>query len=505
MTRPPELCREGPLDWSTGSGDQVWALFQAIVRHDQIEVERLLEEEPALVHAQCQYRTPLHFAVRDNNVPAARLLLSRGAFPLGLVTGEAFYSVALRRGYDEMAALLKDHLTHVLNAAPEGNAACEAIRERDVARAKTLLAESPELLQRGDATSNQPVHWATMSRQVELLAELLEIGADINARRADGARPIHLFNGDYHYRGWRDVPADAPKPREVLEFLIAHGARVDLNIACLLGDSERVRILVEADPSSVNRCGEYGGYYPGAGAPIKNACAGGHGEIVRYLLERGADPNLAEPGIAPRGQALMTAVSRGDIEIARLLLEHGADPNARVESSADVLSAAIREANQEMIDLLCSHGARRDLEILAYYNDLECAAAVLHVDSALAEDPPALRYAAEEGNLLFVKLLLRYRPDLAKQVSLAGQTREITEYLFAHGMPATRPDWLGITALHRFAQQGDAENTELFLERGADPSAVDDEYRLSPLGYAEHFGKTQIVDILKRHAERSGL
>ena len=45
-----------------------------------------------------------------------------------------------------------------------------------------------------------------MTRQIPMIDELLARGADINARRADGARPIQLTNGDYHYRGWRDVP-----------------------------------------------------------------------------------------------------------------------------------------------------------------------------------------------------------------------------------------------------------------------------------------------------------
>jgi hypothetical protein len=36
-----------------------------------------------------------------------------------------------------------------------------------------------------------------MTRQLEAIDELLRRGADITARRMDGARPIHLTNGDY--------------------------------------------------------------------------------------------------------------------------------------------------------------------------------------------------------------------------------------------------------------------------------------------------------------------
>ena len=34
--------------------------------------------------------------------------------------------------------------------------------------------------------------------------------------RPDGARPLNLTNGDYYYRGWRDVPPTALQRHEVL-------------------------------------------------------------------------------------------------------------------------------------------------------------------------------------------------------------------------------------------------------------------------------------------------
>lgn len=499
MRCPPELASDAPLLWSYGTGRQFWSVLQAIVGRDTPALRALLVEEPLLARAHFEYRTPLHFAVRENNVEAARLLLECGASPLGLVVDEPLYAKAVRQGWAEMAALLYEHLTQVLNAWPEGNAVCESLARRDWPVARERLERQPELLHRGDERGNQPIHFAVMSRQIEAIDYLLAAGAERNAARPDGARPMHLYNGDYHYRGWRDVPEDAPKPRAILDHLVAQGVTLDLNMACLLGDAARVREILHADPGALHRGNGYQSYYPGCGAPLKNACVRGDLELVRYLLDAGADPNLPEPEIAPQGHALMTAVSQGHHEIAALLLERGANPNARVESSADVLSAALRRQDSRLVELLCSYGARRDLEILAYYNDLETAAAVLHVQPALAQDPGALRCAAEEGHLGMIRLLLRYAPGLAGEVSLPGKTREITEYLFAHGMPATLPDWLGVTALHRLARQGDCENAELFLERGADPQAVDDELRMTPLGWAEHYRQAAIVDILKKY------
>src|SRR5205814_1188835 len=128
----------------------------------------------------------------------------------------------------------------------------------------------------------------------------------------------------------------------------------------------------------------------------RNAAAKGHIEVVKLLLERGANPNVPEEGIAPRGHALYAAVAGGYFEIAKLLLEHGADPSAPVESSADCLSRAINRGDQAMVDLLASYGAARSVEIMAYYGDVRTAAAVFAANPALADDPTALENAAGE-------------------------------------------------------------------------------------------------------------
>ena len=253
-----------------------------------------------------------------------------------------------------------------------------------------------------------------------------------------------------------------PPPPRSLAHLRARGAYCDIGTACHVGDLERVRELLDQDPSLANRVSDYVTYYLGSGAPLRNAAANGHLEIVRLLLERGADPNLREEGIAPHGHALYSAVANRHLEIARLLLEHGAFPNPEVESSADALSRAISNSDQPMIDLLCSHGAARALHLLAYSGDVQTAAAVLAANPALADDPDALVNAAGEGHEPFVRLLLRYQPDLPKRIafpawSVGARTRELNELLFEHGMNPSQPDWLHVTPLHQFARTGNVD------------------------------------------------
>ena len=203
-------------------------------------------------------------------------------------------------------------------------------------------------------------------------------------------------------------------------------------------------------------------------------------------------------------------------EIAKLLLEHGAYPSPPVESSADALSIAIRNSDAKMVELLCSYGSSRSVELLAYYGDVQTAAAVFAANPALANDPAALENAAGQGHEPFVRLMLRYQPDLATRIAVGvrsqgpqepAKTRELTELLFEHGMDPSQPDWLGITPLHQFARKCDVENAKIFIDHGADLHARDEDIRSTPLGWAAKFGKLPMVELLLERgsqAEPSG-
>jgi ankyrin repeat protein len=511
MIRPEALKKHEPLLWSTGTGTDVWDMFCAAITGDLETIKGLLAKDPSLVRCQHAYRTPLYFAVRENQVEVAAYLLDHGADPLGLAVNDTLLQIARDRGYREMEKLLEAKFAGLHGASPRGEAVAAAIRERDLAKVKSLLDAAPELLHAGDERGNQPIHWAAMTRQLDVMDELLARGTDLNARRQDGARPIQLTNGDYHFRGWRDVPQDWPiTPQQVLAHLRARGAYVDICTAASIGDLERVRELLDQDPALANRASEYVTYYLGSGTPLKNAAARGHSDIVRLLLERDADPNLPEEGIAPHGHALYSAVANKHHEIAKLLLEHGAYPNPEVESSADALSRAIGNSDQPMIALLCSYGAARAVHLLGYYGDVQTAAAVFAANPALADDPEALANAAGEGHEAFVRLMLRYRPDLPKRVTFPGwsvgaKTPELNELLFAHGMNPSQPDWLGSTPLHQFARKGDVANAALFVKHGANLHARDEDICSTPLGWAAKFGKRNMVEFLLQHGARPNL
>ena len=508
--RPEALKKDEPLVWAPGNGTDFWDLICAAATGDIDTARNLLEKDPDLIRSSYEYRRPLTFAVQENQLEMAAFLLEKGGDPVTSGTPDSLLTIASDRGHTKMHQLLEAALTGIPGGLPGGNAIAEVIKSRNLAALRKLLDESPGLLHATDQQTNQPIHWAVMTRQPEMIDELLSRGADINAKRFDGARPIQLVNGDYGFRGWmKDFPI---KPREILEHLRQKGAYIDICTASAIGDIGRVRQLLDEDPSLANKVSDYVTYYIGSGAPIKNAAARGHIEIVKLLLERGADPNLPEEGIAPRGHALHSAVNSNHIEIVQLLLDHGAYANVEIESSADTLSAAISANNKPMIELLCSYGAARNMHLLAYYGDILTAAAVFAANTEKANDAGALENAASQGHLAFVKLMLHYYPDLPKKIAVGVRsqgpddsikTSDITDLLFKHGMNPSLPNWLRVTPLHRFAERGDLENATIFIKKGADLEARDEEISSTPLGWAVKYGKLEMVELLLKHGARA--
>src|SRR5262249_7034007 len=149
------------------------------------------------------------------------------------------------RGYNELRELLEARFAATLNASPAGEPVAAAIRSHDLPKVRALLDADPALLHVGAVRSNQPIHWAAMPRQLDVIDELLARGADINAVRRDGATPLQLANGDYNFRGWRDVASDWPTTAgQVVDHLRARGAFCDICTASYLGDIDRVRELL---------------------------------------------------------------------------------------------------------------------------------------------------------------------------------------------------------------------------------------------------------------------
>jgi ankyrin repeat protein len=131
---------------------------------------------------------------------------------------------------------------------------------------------------------------------------LLDRGANIHA-----LNPSDLQAIDFAIWGDRPTVND-----DVARLLVFRGATYDLTIASALGDLAGVRQMLDDNPVRISEA------RPNGWRPLSAAVVG-HDDIVRLLLERGANPRWEEPD-APRGTSVHSASRMGNLAMVKLLL-----------------------------------------------------------------------------------------------------------------------------------------------------------------------------------------
>jgi ankyrin repeat protein len=139
--------------------------------------------------------------------------------------------------------------------------------------------------------------------------------------------------------------------------LLAGDPELDVFEAAAVGRTERLRELLDDDPSLANAWADDGFQ------PLGLASFFGHVDAARLLIERGAEVNSASRNdfkVMPLHSAVADKDPETSYELAKLLLEHGADPNARQQDDFTPLMAADQNEDERLRALLVEHGAATD-------------------------------------------------------------------------------------------------------------------------------------------------
>lgn len=296
----------------------------------------------------------MHFAVREGHKDIVNILLQYNADATaqsGISWQDTPLQKAKDRGHISIIGILEDHLQQTLHSNSLGESIAVLIKERKDKELKQLINQNPEAIYSSDERGNTPLHWAVLTRQMELIDFLIEKGADLEAKRADGCKVVHLaLEGDYFYRSNRNLPEESINNQWfILGYLISKGAQYDIGIASAIGDTEYVRKILAKDFSqakTLDSSGRSALYYVAKHNNVHS---------VKVLLDYGADPNQVEKD-APNGAALHAAASSNYISIAKMLLTHGADANAEVEASGNSVFISMLKGHTEMVELLYASG-----------------------------------------------------------------------------------------------------------------------------------------------------
>jgi DNA-binding CsgD family transcriptional regulator len=195
-----------------------------------------------------------------------------------------------------------------------------------------------------------PLSWSDLTSREQQAAILLSRGLSVE----EMAKEMRLARPAVYYNIVKVRQKSGTSDRAALKAWTDRNtaAMGRLTSAILASRTARVGSLLQRG-TPVNGADKYGT------TPLYKAAVQGETEIVRMLLEAGADPDRESRG-EDEGRPLCAAASWGRTDIVRLLLEHGADPNA-VESQGQGRMTALAWAKHgghiEVVELLLENEA----------------------------------------------------------------------------------------------------------------------------------------------------
>jgi uncharacterized protein len=415
--------------------------------------------------------TPLHWAVRHDDLKTAEALIEAGAdVKAANRYGVTPINLAATNGSAAMLRKLLEAGVDPNSAMPSGETALMTVARVGKVDAVTLLLDrGAKINAKDDVHGQTALMWAVLENHADVVELLLARGADINAHTN-----VTITKGEY-------VPARAAA---------ASGNGI-------------IRQRALPTPN-------------GGMTPLLFAIRDGNAPMMRLLLDRGA--SLGESS-GNHTSPLVIALLNGQVGIATELLNRGADPNAADDYHRAALFAAIdlRNFNHEKYGDLPADG-RDPLELIKALlkkdanpnlkTDTVPVHGLMQFDASWVNfdgETPFVR-AALSGDIEVMRLLLASGadPNIATvQGSTAlmaaaginwipGQTftRSEADYVEAvklcleRGAPVNAANSLGLTAMHGAANRGWTSIMQILADHGAVLDAKDKEGR-TPMVFAK--------------------
>ncbi|XP_015250018.1 PREDICTED: ankyrin repeat domain-containing protein 50-like [Cyprinodon variegatus] len=228
-------------------------------------------------------RTPLILAAQEGHLSTVKLLLDRRS-PIDhrAYDGHSALSAAFLEGHTDVAELLMKRGADTDVRDAEGRPLLYLlVLEHHLHMATLVIEKGGVPLESRDSEGRTALHVASWQGSVEIVDLLLKHGANPNAQDSEGRPPLHSVAWTGHEQvGHRLLAAN-----NVIIDLACHQGATPLSIAAQEGHFNIVKMLLEngANPNHIDKYGR---------SPVKVAGKNGHVTVVRLLESYGAKPYI---------------------------------------------------------------------------------------------------------------------------------------------------------------------------------------------------------------------
>lgn len=208
---------------------------------------------------------------------------------------------------------------------------------------------------------------AVKINNIEKVMELIHTDSDlVNASNSKGETAVLMAA---YYRS-----------NEIKELLLSNGAELNIYEAAAVGNTARVKELLERSPELPANWSADGF------TPLGLAAHFGNEETLKLLLAHGADVNARSKDGNLNNMAIHAAIAGNFEHIVKMLIDNGADVNARCEGvwreGFNALHVAAFFGRESIIKLLLQHSADKTAKTVSGETPYDLAIMRGHPESA---------------------------------------------------------------------------------------------------------------------------